>query len=239
MRISWSLVKSVFLLGVVVFLYAFSSHKNNSRPIKGLEVQFTGKENVFITSEMVDKLLIQSHEELYFIEKDAIDLKEMEFVLTSNAMVKSAQVYLTVSGEVRAKVEQKTPIARVYLDAVFYIDEDGFKMPLSSEYSARVPLVFGIEEEEDLKSIYKVALQIYKDAFLKTHITEIVQKENKEISLKMRMVDFEVLIGNLENLEEKLNNLKAFYQKAKKDNMLDIYKSVNLQFNNQVVCTKK
>jgi|TARA_Y100000385_G_scaffold291457_1_gene369575 cell division protein FtsQ len=239
MRISWSLVKSVFLLGVVVFLYAFSSHKNNSRPIKGLEVQFTGKENVFITSEMVDKLLIQSHEELYFIEKDAIDLKEMEFVLTSNAMVKSAQVYLTVSGEVRAKVEQKTPIARVYLDAVFYIDEDGFKMPLSSEYSARVPLVFGIEEEEDLKSIYKVALQIYKDAFLKTHITEIVQKENKEISLKMRIVDFEVLIGNLENLEEKLNNLKAFYQKAKKDNMLDIYKSVNLQFNNQVVCTKK
>ena len=239
MRISWSLVKSVFLLGLVVFLYAFSSHKNDSRPIKGLEVQFTGKENVFITSEMVDKLLIQSHEELYFIEKDAIDLKEMEFVLTSNAMVKSAQVYLTVSGEVRAKVEQKTPIARVYLDAVFYIDEDGFRMPLSSEYSARVPLVFGIEDEEDLKSIYKVALQIYKDAFLKTHITEIVQKENKEISLKMRIVDFEVLIGNLENLEEKLNNLKAFYQKAKKDKMLDIYKSVNLQFNNQVVCTKK
>lgn len=239
MRISWSLVKSVFLLGLVVFVYAFSSHKNNSRPIKGLEVQFTGKDNVFITSEMVDKLLIQSHEELYFIEKDAIDLKEMEFVLTSNAMVKSAQVYLTVSGEVRAKVEQKTPIARVYLDAVFYIDEDGFRMPLSSEYSARVPLVFGIEDEEDLKSIYKVALQIYKDAFLKTHITEIVQKENKEISLKMRIVDFEVLIGNLENLEEKLNNLKAFYQKAKKDKMLDIYKSVNLQFNNQVVCTKK
>ena len=239
MRISWSLVKSVFLLGVVVFLYAFSSHKNNSRPIKGLEVQFTGKENVFITSEMVDKLLIQSHEELYFIDKDIIDLKDMEFVLTSNAMVKSAQVYLTVSGEVRAKVEQKTPIARVYLDAVFYIDEDGFRMPLSSEYSARVPLVFGIEDEEDLKSIYKVALQICKDAFLKTHITEIVQKENKEISLKMRIVDFEVLIGNLKNLEEKLNNLKAFYQKAKKDKMLDIYKSVNLQFNNQVVCTKK
>jgi len=55
----------------------------------------------------------------------------------------------------------------------------------------------------------------------------------------MRLLDFEVLVGNIDNLEVKLKNLKAFYQKAKKDNMLDIYKSVNLQFDNQVVCTKK
>ena len=62
---------------------------------------------------------------------------------------------------------------------------------------------------------------------------------NKEISLKLRLLDFEVSVGNIDNLEVKLKNLKAFYQKAKKDNMLDIYKSVNLQFDNQVVCTKK
>jgi cell division protein FtsQ len=53
------------------------------------------------------------------------------------------------------------------------------------------------------------------------------------------LLDFEVLVGTLYNLEIKLQNLKAFYQKAKKDKMLDVYKSVNLQFENQVVCTKK
>ena len=53
------------------------------------------------------------------------------------------------------------------------------------------------------------------------------------------MLEFEVIIGTPENLETKLKNLKAFYQKAKKDMMLDVYKSVNLQFDNQVVCTKK
>ena len=70
-------------------------------------------------------------------------------------------------------------------------------------------------------------------------MTEIHQGENKEISLKMRLLNFEVLVGSLENLDEKMKNLKAFYQKAKKDKVLDIYKSVNLQFDNQVVCTKK
>ena len=55
----------------------------------------------------------------------------------------------------------------------------------------------------------------------------------------MRLLEFEVLVGTLENLDEKMKNLKAFYQKAKKDKVLDVYKSVNLQFESQVVCAKK
>ena len=239
MRTSWNFIKGLFLLGLVVFLYAFSSFKNNSRPVSSINVQFTGEDNVFITSEMVNKLLIQSQKKLYFLPKDAIDLKETEFLLESNDMIKSAQVYLTVNGEVRVKVEQKRPIARVASDDVFYIDEGGFRMPLSSQHSARVPLAYGIVDEADLETVYKVALTVYKDSFLKTYVTEIHQNENKEISLKLRLLDFEVLVGTLYNLEIKLQNLKAFYQKAKKDKMLDVYKSVNLQFENQVVCTKK
>ena len=239
MRINWKFIKGLFLVGLVLFLYAFSSFKNNSRPISSVNVQFTGEDNVFITSEMVNKLLIQSQEKLYFVPKDAIDLRKMEFLLELNDMIKSAQVYLTVNGEVRAKVEQKLPIARVSYGDVFYIDEDGFRMPLSSQHSARVPLVYGIVGEADLETVYKVALTVYNDSFLKTYVTEIHQNENKEISLKLRLLDFEVLVGTLYNLEIKLQNLKAFYQKAKKDTMLDVYKSVNLQFENQVVCTKK
>ena len=239
MHINWKIIKSVFLLGLVIFLYAFSSFKNNSRLVSSVNVYFNGEDNVFITSEMVNKLLIQSQEKLYFSPKDDIALNEMEFMLESNNMIKSAQVYLTVNGEVMAKVEQKRPIARVNSGDVFYIDEDGFRMPLSTQYSARVPLVYGIFGKEDLQSVYKVALNVCKDSFLKTYVTEIHQNENKEISLKLRLIDFEVLIGTLDNLEIKLKNLKAFYQKAKKDRMLDVYKSVNLQFDNQVVCTKK
>jgi|TARA_B110000967_G_scaffold116662_1_gene119415 cell division protein FtsQ len=239
MRIDWSFVKGLFLLGLVMFLYAFSSFKNNNRLVSGVSVEFTGEDNVFITSETVNKLLIQSQEKLYFLPKEGIDLKEMEFSLESNDMIKSAQAYLTLNGEVRVKVEQKRPIARVHSSDVFYIDEDGFRMPLSSEHSARVPLVYGVVDNEDFESVYKVASVVYNDSFLKMYITEIFQNEIKEISLKMRLLDFEVLVGNLDNLEIKLRNLKAFYQKAKKDNMLGIYKSVNLQFENQVVCTEK
>ena len=239
MRINWNLIKGVLLLGLVVFLYSFSSHKNNNRLVTKIDVKFTGKENVYITTEMVNKLLIQNQEQLYNLPKDNLDLKEMEFLLESNDMIKSAQVYLTVNGEVRTKIEQKQPIARVYSKTTFYIDEDGLWMPLSPQHSARVPLVSGDVEKEDLEIVYTMALKVHTDSFLKTYVTEIHQDENKEISLKMRLMNFEVLVGSLENLDEKMKNLKAFYQKAKKDKVLNIYKSVNLQFKNQVVCTKK
>ena len=143
------------------------------------------------------------------------------------------------NGEVRAKVEQKRPIARVHAEATFYIDEDGLWMPLSPQHSARVPLITGVVDKEDLNGVYTLALKIFKDSFLKTYITEIQQDENNQIILKMRLLDFEVLVGSLENLDQKMKNLKAFYQKANKDKVLDVYKSVNLQFDNQVVCTKK
>ena len=239
MHINWNFIRGLFLLGLVLFLYAFSSFKNNSRPIENVSVQFTGQNNVFITTEMVNKLLILSQEKPYFLHKDDIDLRELEFLLESNNMIKSAQVYLTVNGVVMAKVEQKSPIARVENDEVFYIDDEGFRMPLSTEHSARVPLVYGVVEDEDLQRVYKLALAAFNDSFLKIYLTEIHQNKNKQISLKLRLLDFEVLLGNIDNLEQKLKNLKAFYQKAKKDNMLDVYKSVNLQFDNQVVCTKK
>ena len=58
MRINWNLIKGVLLLGLVVFLYAFSSHKNNNRFVTKVAVEFTGNENVYITTEMVNKLLI-------------------------------------------------------------------------------------------------------------------------------------------------------------------------------------
>jgi cell division protein FtsQ len=73
---------------------------------------------------------------------------------------------------------------------------------------------------------------------LKTNVVEIHQNANNSIYLKLRQCKFKVQLGQLKHLDKKINNLKAFYQKAIKDKMLNKYSKVNLQFENQVVCTK-
>jgi len=207
--------------------------------VKNIAINFSGEVNLFVTEETVNKLLIQKSADLTKVPKEILDLNKLETALKTNPMIKTAQVYLTVDGKVRADVVQRTPIARVATNTSYYIDEEGLLMPLSSNYTARVPLVTGFINKDKLGNVYKMASKVYNDQFLKTHVVEIYQHQNGHIVLKTRVIDFEILIGQLENLDKKISNLKAFYQKARKDKTLNKYSKVNLQFENQVVCTKK
>lgn len=239
MRVNWNYIKFFFLLGFVVFLFAFSAEKNNHRPISEIEIHFTGTENLFITETAVNKLLIQNDQGISTKPKETLDLNGLETALRSNPMIKTAEVYLTVNGEVIANVEQRVPIARVNTNAAYYIDEDGEFMPLSDNHSARVPLVTGQVYKNDLKDIYRLAKKIRSDEFLRTHVVEIIQHEDKTMTMLTRKLDLRIDLGRVDRLDAKVRNFKAFYQKAKKDGKLNSYKAVNLQFDNQVVCTKK
>ncbi|MBT8257600.1 MAG: hypothetical protein KJO49_03945 [Bacteroidia bacterium] len=238
MRVNWNYIKSIVLVSIIVFLYSFASVKNDRRNISGIDVNFTGNNNLFITEEAVNKLLIQNEDSITTMAKETLDLNGLETALKSNPMIKTAEVYLTVNGEVTADVEQRTPIARVNTNAAYYIDEDGAYMPLSENRSARVPLVTGQVFKNDLKNIYTIAKKIQSDEFLKTHVVEIIQHDDQAITLLTRKLDLSVYLGQLNRLDAKVKNFKAFYQKARKDEVLQDYKTVNLQFENQVVCTK-
>jgi len=238
LQFNWAYIRLVLLLAVLVFLFAFSSGRNKARNISDVKVEFVGDNNLFISRERVSKLLIQNRNNAKNISKETLDLMRLETDLNSNPMIKKAQVYLSVNGGVRANVEQREPIARVHTNTSYYIDNDGLFMPLSLNYTARVPLVTGYVERNNLKNLYKVAKKIKEDAFLKTNVIEINQSKEGGISLKLRTCFFTVQLGNTELLDKKINNLKAFYQKNLKDKTLNRYSKVNLQFDNQVVCTK-
>ena len=237
-RAKYNYIKLFLLLALVVFLFAFSSVRNSSRKVSEPDIKFIGEDNLFITRETVSKLLIQNQQGVKKMPKETLDLNQLETALNSNPMIKSAQVYITVNGELKADVEQKKPIARVSTNASYYIDDQGTYMPLSSNHSARVPLVTGQVDKNDLKTVFIMANKIDHDEFLKKNVIEIHQDENKTIYLKLRQCSFMVQLGSINHLDKKINNLKAFYKKSLKENTLNNYGKVNLQFDNQVVCTK-
>ena len=107
------------------------------------KIKFVGNDNVFITHEAVSKLLIQNQQSVTDKPKEIIDLNGLESALNANPMIKEAQVFMSVDGLITAEIEQKKPIARVSTNASYYIDETGSFMPLSTNYTARVPLATG------------------------------------------------------------------------------------------------
>ncbi len=239
MRINYNYIKFIGLLLLVGGLFAFSNQRNNARKVEKSNIKFLGENKLFITDATVSKLLIQNQRPVTEQPKDIIDLNELEIALNSNPMIKRAEVFMSVNGELSAEIEQKRPIARVNTNASYYIDDEGSFMPLSSNYAARVPLVTGNIKKNKLETVFQFAKAVDEDEFLKRHVIEIRQNGDKTIDFKIRKSDFTVHLGTLEKLEKKINNFKAFYQKALKDKILDSYKVVNLKFDKQVICTKK
>ena len=159
----------------------------------------------------------------------------------SSRLVKQLQVTFTSENNLfitNQNVSKLTPIARVRTNASFYVDDEGKHMPLSTNYAARVPLITGYVDKNHLDDIYKIADKVRHDTFLKTNVIEIHQDKYHQINLKLRECTFTVHLGKVTQLDKKINNLKAFYQKNLRDNTLNQYSMVNLKFDNQVVCTK-
>ena len=230
-------IKVIIVLAVVSIFFAFSSSQNNAKPISEVEVSFIGENNLFISKTKVDKLLIQNNDYIKCVSKDILDLKALENKLSSHDMIENSELYISINGILKIDIKQRNPYARVISDPSFYIDNNGTKMPLSDNYSARVLLVHGLNDESKIDYVFKLIKTIRDDEFLNSNVTDILINKS-DISLRVRNCDFEVLVGDLNNLETKIKNFKAFYQKAYRDKILNNYKKVNLQFNKQIVCTK-
>ncbi len=239
MKINYNYIKIIALGLLVASLYAFSTVRNVIRMATVPDIVFTGDNNLFITAENVSKLLIQNQDGTLIKPKEIIDLNELESALNSSPMIKDAQVYMSVDGKITAEIEQKKPIARVSTNASYYIDDEGSYMPLSDNYSARVPLVTGFVYKNNLTNLYKISKRVQEDEFLLKHVVQIQQNEDQTIDLRFRLHDFIIRLGSLDFLDKKINNLKAFYQKTLKDSTLNSYSLLNLKFDNQVIATKK
>ena len=234
-------IKFILLILVIAFLYGFAGKRNASRKIPKIDVQFTNGKNLFITYEAVNKLLIQKLEGSEMQSIESLFLNNLEEYIEKNKMIRNAEIYRTVDGNLGAEITQREPVLRVVggTDS-YYLDTRGEAMPLSVNYSARVPIVTGVSACKD--SLVVLANKIRNDDFMKKQVIAIEQVEKPEsceFNLKTRVGDQVIVFGTIGNFDTKKIKLKAFYQKALADKNLQEFDTINLKFKNQVVCSKK
>jgi cell division protein FtsQ len=236
---NWTNMRLVLMLGVVIFLFSFSSHRNQSRKLTKSVVVFEGDNALFVKRETVNKLLIENKENVSSIGKDKLDLNKLERRLNSNEMIGKSDVFVSIDGVLKAVVIQKTPVARVFdREGSFYVDYEGGIMPLSDNFTARVPLVSGVINRKNSEKYSQLFRAIYDDDFLKKNIIAIEVMHNGRLKMLNRNYNYEIDFGDIVNMERKFKDYKAFFQKAVLDSSLYKYKKIDLRFTKQVVCTK-
>ncbi len=236
---NWTNIRLFLMFGIIIFLYSFTSQRNENRKLKRSEVIFVGENNLFVKQETVNKLLIENYSDAKSIQKLNIDLNKLEKSVNKQPMIEKSEVFVSIDGVLKAVVKQRSPIARVFSEnGSFYIDYQGNTMPLSEFYTARVPLVSGEINKENSKDLFGLFRIIFDDEFLKKNIIGIQVLPNGSLKMMNRNFNYEIEFGRTINVEDKFKNYKAFFQKAVLDSSLYHYKKINLMFTKQVVCTK-
>ncbi len=238
MKNSSKILQIFGLILFIGFLYGFSAYRNSGRDLGSVSVEFTNGKHLFITQKTVNNLLITKPDKAEKRAKDSLSLNTMEQRLNLNPMIANAEVFRTITGNLGARVTQRHPIARVMGDESYYIDNKGNVMPTSKNYSARVPLISGLDTTE-VAELFPLLQKINQDKFLTKHITGIVKSEDGDYILTLRQSAMTINFGKIKRINQKIRNFKAFYRKLYTEDKLEIYSEINLKFAHQVVGTKR
>ena len=79
---------------------------------------------------------------------------------------------------------------------------------------------------------------INNDPFLKSQIVQIHINNNGYFELIPRIGNHKILFGSSDNMEKKFKKIKLFYTEGPSPKELNLYDTLNVMFNDQIVCSK-
>ncbi|MES2278051.1 MAG: cell division protein FtsQ [Bacteroidota bacterium] len=248
-NILFGFIWMVSLSGLVV-LMSFIEVKKSTMVCKKVNVTIPGNQ-FFIDKQEVDNILGLSSNTLVGLRLEHINMHKLENKLKANPFVERASVYADMDGVIEVEISQRQPMMRMLNQngRDFYIDQHGFKLPLSNNFTAKVLVANGFIDEpfadrvDTLKtamarSLFKTADFIRKDSLWAAQIAQIYVNEKHEIELIPRVGNQRILLGNADSLEVKFRNLLAFYKQAVPQVGWVAYKAINIKYTNQVIGIK-
>ena len=245
----------------VLFAAAISSSSDSVLGDVIIDIAYAG-ENYFIDQEEVRETVLDLGYVRGETRLNEIDPGRIERILQNDAFIQDAEVYKELNGDLHVDVLARKPIARVFNNSgkSVYIDHLGKVMPLSKKYTARILVVSGhismnLDQvvgknvsELDLETahpdaailndVYAMSKFIGQDDFWKAQFNQVYVTRDKEFELIPRVGDHQILLGDAENLDKKLTKLRLFYREGLDKTGWNEYKTLNLKYTNQVVCTK-
>jgi cell division protein FtsQ len=262
-KIQKILVYAAWSLAVVSLLtiLGFANNALDEKPCTAIEVNINNiDEHDFIKNDDVFSMLQEKNKKLKGEAMGNIDVASLERMFNTNSHIANSEVYKTINGVVKINITTKRPIARIinYKGESFYLDEQGYLMRWSNNYTANLPVFTGnIYESYDvcysinyskadindsvliknnLFGIYRLAKYLDSNEFWKAQIEQVYV--GKDIELVPLAGSHIIVLGNFQDIDEKMNKLLVFYQHGLNKVGWNIYETINLKYKNQIVCTK-
>ncbi len=252
----------VLLIGYLIIAIGFISENHAKVICNKIYIQISDEDyNKFLQKEDVIKALERYKMKYIGRPIDSINTFIAKQIINKNPAVENASVYTTIDGRLNIYVQQRRPILRITNKKLqnYYIDEAGQLIPLMKDYAAFTLIANGnIEEPFDVTiprkifpskkdsflrpniiyDLYHVAKYIDNDDFWRSQIEQVYVDNHSEMELVPRVGSQIILFGKANDIDIKFRKLKSMYR-AFNEIGWNQYKTINLKFKDQVVCTKR
>lgn len=245
-RVLWSIAGAALIVLFVVAWKAKEEKKYNS-----IQIELVGENTAALF--MDEKEILQIIHEQGVKEGQAIgelNLNTLEKYLETIRWVKQVELFLDNAQVLQVKIEQRIPIARIFTASgnSFYIDKEGLQLPLKQLTVLRLPVFTNFPSDQEklskpdsllLNDILHFTQAVAADSFFMAQTAQVNIASNGDFELVPSVGDHLVLIGSVENIEDKLNRLYTFYKKVWVQSGLNAYQVIDCRFDNQIVALKK
>ena len=224
---------NIIIVGGIIFF----NLKNNSDKLIFNEKNIQFSSNNFINNDSIKINLLDNYKSLDSLNADIETVYEIEQIISRIPFVKKANVYMTVNSELNIRVQEKKPVLNLY-NSDYLLSENGQLIPKIDSLNIDLISFFGEIDPTMYTNLSNLSKMIIKDDYLKDHI-KYIYSDSLSFYLSVKRFNYNIELGSLENISEKLNNYKVFMASIMDDEILNKYSHLNLKFNKQVIAQKK
>ena len=245
-RILWSIAGAAL---IVLFVVAWKAKEE--KKCSSIQIELVGETTAALF--MDEKEILQIiHEQGVNVGLSIgdVNLNTLEKYLETIRWVKHVELFLDNAQVLQVKIEQRIPIARIFTASgnSFYIDKEGLQLPLKQLTVLRLPVFTNFPSDQEklskpdsllLNDILHFTKAVATDSFFMAQTSQVNIAVNGDFELIPTVGDHLVLIGSVDNIEDKLNRLYTFYKKVWVQSGLNAYQVIDCRFDNQIVALKK
>lgn len=245
-NILWSIAAAALIV-----LFVVSWKAKSEKQLTDIQVELVGESaQALFMDEIAIRSILNEQGVKAGIPLEKINLTLLEKFIERTEWVKNAEFFINNKLVLEVKIEQRIPIARVFTASgtSFYIDNEGSRLPLKQLTVLNLPVFTGFPTDQPklsrpdsvlLKDVLFFAKTIQKDSFFMAQVAQVNIEPNGTFQMVPTLGDHLVLLGTVDQLEDKLNRLFTFYKKVWLGSGVNAYQYIDCRFNHQVVALKK
>ena len=247
-----SIVVWVITAGALVALFVFARENYLDKPIQSVTLMPESDSGFVKQSVLHDEIVSMCANK----KVGTANMLEIQQKLSDNPWIESNTSYIDLDGHLNVSFKEYEPQLRIFGKdgRSVYLTDEGTVIPSSSIYTPYVLIASGNFDIQKDSVAYQLNDSIQQDinlinalywfkainanSFIKNCTGQLYCNPKNEFELTVRGIEAKVIVGDTCFAADKLKRLEIFMKQRIHSQETKTFKSINLNFKNQIVCTK-